>query len=78
MDGKVSMYQSGFSTILGSVLVAYNNHSFLMHRSRVDYKGFSFRLWVGSRFAQCASHVILRVDGKLTKAMSRKTWCFRS
>lgn len=51
MDGKVSMYQSGFSTILGSVLVAYNNHSFLMHRSRVDYKGFSFRLWVGSRFA---------------------------
>lgn len=78
MDWKVSMYQSGFSTILGSVLVACNNHSFLMHRCMVDYTGFGFRLWVGSRFTQCASHVILIIGGKLTKAVSRNTWYFRS
>lgn len=63
------MYWTGFSAILGSVLVACNNHSFLTHRSMIDCTGFGFRLWVGSRFAQCASHVILLVDGKLTKSV---------
>lgn len=76
--GRYPCIKSGFSTILDSVLVACNNHFFLMHWSRVDYKGFGFRLWVGSRFAQCAPHVILIVDGKLTKTVSRNTWCFRS
>ena len=78
MDGKVSICQTGFSAILGSVLVACNNHSFLMHRSVIDCTGFGFRLRVGSRFVQCASHVILLVDGKLTKAVSRNTGRSRS